>query len=93
MESLPTILQRKLDEGAIDPAELGRAVARAVPRNWKVSVYAVVKAGIPKSVWKTLFHAFFEEQRRKAPKFKRRSTKKDVVEEEDDGPEQLDLLD
>lgn len=89
MESLPAILQKKLDEGVTDPAELGREVARAVPRNWKVSVYAVVKAGIPRDQWKILFHEFFEEQRRKAPKFKKGRKKGEVV--EDDDPEQLDF--
>lgn len=76
MDNLPTLLQKKIDDGVTDPAELGREVARAVPRAWRISVFAVVKVGIPRDQWKTLFQAFFEEQRRKAPKFKKGKGKK-----------------
>ena len=92
MDSILTIVQRKRAEGVTDPKELGYAVAKAVPRKWKISVYICLKASIPKADHKAIFEAFFEEQRRKPLKFKKRNGKITEEIEEDDEPEQLDLL-
>ncbi len=91
MDSLPTLLQKKLGEGVTDPHDLGRVVAKIVPRNWKISIYVVVKAGIPKGDHKAVFSGFIEEQGRKFRKFKGKGSKKSDDLEVDDGPEQLDM--
>ncbi len=92
MESLSAIVRRKLREGFTHPQDLGREVARVVPRNWKITVYAVMRAGISKGEHLEVFQAFFEEQRLKPKKWKSRGSKKNGhIEEEEDDPEQLDL--
>lgn len=91
MDSLLTIVRRKLREGVTNPKELGREVAKAVPRNWKITVYAVMRAGLPKGIHLEVFQGFFEEQRLKPVKWKGRGSKKSGLLVEDDGPEQLDI--
>jgi len=90
MDSLLTIMQKKRAEGIEDLRELGRAVAKVVPGNWKITLYACMRSGIAKEDCITVIRSFIEEQRQKPVKFKKgKGSKKDVV---DDGPEQLELL-
>lgn len=101
MDSLPNILVDKLraleaesDGRPVTPEAIGRALARAVPRTWKVSVYAAVCAGIPKADRRAFFIAFFDEQRLKTPKFKRTPAGEYIEDDEEEAlaPRQLSWL-
>ena len=91
MDTLPNILADKRHELEAEsdgrpaaPEALGRALALAVPRTWKVTVYAVLLARIPKAEWHALFVAFFDEQAKQPLKLKRAPTGEYIEDDEEE---------
>ena len=93
MDSLVTTIGKTREaHPEIAPQELGRSVARVVPRKWRVTVVTAIRAGIPKTDWQAFFQGYIEEQKLRPQVWSRKGKKGENLVPVDEAPDQLDML-